>query len=139
MHVVDASVWVSRFVASDAYHADSRRWLGERVANGDLIAVPAVALAEIAGAVARRTGRSELGLRAMSLVRRLPIVRLVSVDMELAVLGAEAAAELGLRGADALYVALARRLNAPLVTWDQEQRVRSQATIAVLAPAEATP
>ena len=139
MHVVDASVWVSRFVASDANHEASRRWLGERVTNGDQIAAPALALAEIAGAVARRTGRSELGSRAMSLVHRLPNVRLVSVDMELAVLGAEAAAELRLRGADALYVALARRLDAPLVTWDQEQRVRSQAAIAVLAPAEATP
>ena len=75
----------------------------------------------------------------MALVHRLPNVRLVPVDVELAVLGAEAAAELGLRGADALYVALARRLDVPLVTWDQEQRVRSQAAIAVLAPAEATP
>ena len=94
-------------------------------------------LAEVAGAVARRTGLSELGTRAVTLVRHLPDARLVPVDAELAQLGARVAAQLRLRGADALYVALARRLGAPLVTWDQEQLERGRQLVTVLNPQEA--
>ena len=94
-----------------------------------------MALVEIAGAVARRTGQT--GLEAASLVERLPITRLVPVDVELARLAAEVAASLQLRGADATYVALAQRLGIPLVTWDEEQRQRGKSAAQVFTPEEA--
>jgi predicted nucleic acid-binding protein len=62
---------------------------------------------------------------------------LVAVDAELSELSATLAADLRMRGADVIYTALARRLGVPLITWDQEQRERSQPTVAVLTPAEA--
>lgn len=132
--MVDASVWVSRFLPADVHHDPSYRWLGQQVVLGEPVAAPLLVLAEVAGAVARRTGLSELGARAVSQMERLPNARLVAVDTELAQLGAQLAAELRLRGADALYVALARRLNIPLVTWDQEQRERGRPLAAVLNP-----
>jgi predicted nucleic acid-binding protein len=134
VYVVDASVWVSWFVPADAHHDPSRRWMSAQVAQGEPIVAPLLVLAEVAGAVARRTGLSALGAHAVSLVRHLPNARLVAVDEELAQLGALVAAQLRLRGADALYVALARRLGIPLVTWDQEQRERGRPLIAVLNP-----
>lgn len=134
MYVVDASVWVSRFLPADVLHDPSYRWLGEQVAQGEPVAAPLLVLAEVAGAVARRAGLSELGVHAASLMQHLPNARLVAVDTELAQLGAQLAAELRLRGADALYVALARRLSIPLVTWDQEQRERGRPLVAVLNP-----
>ena len=85
------------------------------------IVAPALALAEVAGAISRRTGHSSLGTGATASLQRLPSMRLIPVDVELAQLGAELAAGLHLRGADALYVALAHRLGVPLVTWDREQ------------------
>ena len=137
MYVVDASVWVSRFVAADSVHVPSRRWLEQRTDSGDLVAAPALVLAEVAGAVARRTGRSELGSQAMSLVQRLPNIRLVPLDIKLAQLSAKAAADLHIRGADAVYVAVAARLGIPLVTWDLEQLARGKATVDVLTPQHA--
>ena len=108
--------------------------MSAQVVQGEPVAAPLLVLAEVAGAVARRTGVSELGARAVSQMQRLPNARLVPVDTELAQLGAQLAAELRLRGADALYVALARRLSIPLVTWDQEQRERGRPLVAVLNP-----
>jgi predicted nucleic acid-binding protein len=134
LYVVDASVWVSRFLPADVHHDPSHCWLGEQVARGEPIAAPLLVLAEVAGAVARRTGLSELGAHAVSLMQHLPNARLVPVDAELAQLGARVAAQLRLRGADALYVALAHRLDIPLVTWDQEQRERGRPLVAVLNP-----
>jgi predicted nucleic acid-binding protein len=137
LYVVDASVWVSRFLPADVHHGPSYRWLGEQVAQGEPVAAPLLVLAEVAGAVARRTGLSELGAHAVSLMQHLPNARLVTVDAELAQLGAQVAAALRLRGADALYVALARRLGIPLVTWDQEQRERGKYVATALTPQEA--
>ena len=129
MYVVDASVWVSRFVLTDTHHQPSRRWLGRQVAREEIVMIPALALAEVAGAISRRTGRSDLGTRAIASLQRLPSARLIPVDVELAQLGAELAAGLHLRGADALYVAVARRWGVPLVMWGREQRERGQETI----------
>ena len=77
---------------------------------------PTLALAEIAGALARRPSQGALGMRSVSAMLRLPITRLVPVDLELARLGAGTAAHLSMRGADVVYVALAQRLALPLVT-----------------------
>jgi predicted nucleic acid-binding protein len=137
LYVVDTSVWVSRFVPVDIYHQASSTWLEAQVHQGEFIVAPALLLPELAGAVARRTGLSDLGVRAVSLVQRLPNTRLIPVDAELGLLSAGLAAELFLRGADAVYTALARRLGIPLITWDQEQRQRGQAMVRVVTPQEA--
>ena len=54
-------------------------------------------------------------------MQRLLQTRLVPVEADLARRSARIARELKLRGADAVYVALARRLGIPLVTWDRDQ------------------
>lgn len=136
MYVVDASVWVSRFVRADAHHELSRLWLAGLVEEGTAIAAPALLLQEVAGAIARRIGRPELATRALSLLQRLPNIRLVPIEAELAQVAGRFAADLGLRGADAVYVSLAHRLGVPLVTWDKEQRERSAASLDVVTPQE---
>ena len=137
MFVVDASVWVSALVPMDVNHEPSRQWLQHVGDTGQLVVAPALLLAEVAGAVARRTGTPALGLRAVGLVNRLPMSRIVPVDHTLPQLGARMAAEARLRGADAIYVALANRLAIPLVTWDVEQRHRGAVNAVVLSPPEA--
>lgn len=131
---MDASVWVSRFVAGEVKHEASRRWLAGLVDAGTAIAAPAILLPEVAGAIARRTGRPELAMRALSLLQRLPNMRFVSIEAELAERAGRWAAELGLRGADAPYVSLAHRLGIPLVTWDAEQLERSRANVDAVTP-----
>jgi predicted nucleic acid-binding protein len=133
---VDASVWVSRFVDGDVHNEPSREWLAGRVEEGTTVAAPALLLAEVAGAIARRTNRSEFAARALSLMQRFPGIRLVPIDMELGQHAGQLAGDLGLRGADAMYVSLAHRLGVPLVTWDREQQERSATTIDVRTPRE---
>ena len=136
MYVVDASVWVSRFVPGDVNHEPSYHWLEGVVARGDLVAAPALQLVEVAGAISRRTGRPELAAQAVELLEQLPNGRLVTVDALLARLAAGLAGQLHLGGGDALYLALAQRVGFTLVTWDREQLERGGAITPVITPQE---
>jgi predicted nucleic acid-binding protein len=132
--VVDASVVVSRLVPHDVHHQASRRWLTQHVAGGGLVIAPALLLPEVAGAVGRRTGAPGLARRAVQSVLRLPALRLVPVDDGLASRAARLAGQLRVRGADAIYLAVAVGLRLPLVTWDFEQRDRAGRLVEVLVP-----
>jgi len=132
--VVDASVVVSRLVLHDVNHEASRRWLTRHVAGGGLVITPTLLLPEVAGAVARRTGEPRLARRATEAVLRLPGLRLVSVDDVLARTAARLAGRFRVRGADAIYIAVAAELRLPLVTWDIEQRDRGARLVEVLIP-----
>lgn len=134
MTVVDASVWVSRLVPQDVHHAQSRSWLEQYTAAGKLLVAPVLLLPEVAGAVARRTGLSELGQQAIQAILRIPGLHLVTLDGRLGLEAARLAADLRLRGADAVYVAVAHRLRLPLITWDEEQRLRAATAIVVRTP-----
>ena len=136
MHVVDASVWISRFVPTDVHYQSSHKWLGNQVALNDVVVSPAILLAEVGGAIAIRTGNSELGMIVVGLMQRFPNVRLVPVDASLAALSAQLAVTLRLLGADSLYVATALRLGVPLITWDREQRDRSVTSVSAFTPEE---
>ena len=135
MNVVDASVWVSLFVASDVHHAATRAWLAACVYAGTPIVAPSIVLAEIAGAVARRTGLGADGDAAVRLATALPGMRLINIDRRLATHAAALAAALRLRGADAVYVALADLLGVPLATWDAKQVERAGGRVPTTLPA----
>ena len=105
--VVDASVWISRFVPQDVHHAISRRWLEQYLLAGNQVASPTLLLAEVGGAIARRTGQSLAGYAAMRYLLRLPGVQLMYLDDQLSLAAATLAVDVHLRGADAVYVAVA--------------------------------
>jgi predicted nucleic acid-binding protein len=121
MTVTDASLWVSRFLTDDTFHKASHSWLRKTLAAGLTIVAPTHLLAEVAGAVARRTGSSQLGYKIAQQIRRVPTMQLVAIGVDLGEFAAEIASVYRLRGADALYVAVAYQLRMPLVSWDQEQ------------------
>jgi len=118
--VVDASVWVSALVPSDVHHAASRRWLEARLREGTPPVAPVVLLAEVDGAIARRTGDTRLGRQAIDMLLAFPTLRLTPIGDNLGGEAALLAARLRLRGVDAVYVATAVLVGAPLVTWDVE-------------------
>jgi predicted nucleic acid-binding protein len=132
--VVDASVWVSRLVPTDVFSAASRRWLTQQAADGTQWLAPTLMLAEVVGAISRRTGQPALASRALKHLLRLPGLRLVAVDQRLGRAAAELAASARLRGADAIYAALAQHLAVPLVTWDEEIRQRVGSVVTVIQP-----
>ncbi len=137
MFVVDASVWASLFIVDDAHHVATRRWLDQVIDREEAICAPISMLAELGGAVARRLTDSLAGRQAVNAVLQLPNLHLDSVDESLGLLGGQLAVDLRVRGADALYLALAVRLAIPLVTWDRGQRERGSGVVRTLSPEEA--
>jgi predicted nucleic acid-binding protein len=84
---------------------------------------PLIVLAEIAGAISRELrdpmrGRIYIGLLRALPNRRDAISCVSTVDDALADAAAEIAADLELRGMDAIYFATARRYGCTLVTLD---------------------
>ncbi len=134
MKVVDASVWVSRLVPGDVHNKASRDWFERYTSVGGRLVSPVLLLTEVAGAIARRTGKPELAHQAVKRLLNIPSLRLVASDQQLGTAAARLAADLRLRGADAMYVAVAYRLNIPLVTWDREQLERTQNFIVAYTP-----
>ncbi len=132
--VVDASVWVSRLVPQDVHYETSRRWLEDFTGHGGSILGPALVLPEIAGAISRRTGAPKLAHQAVKHLQRLRALRLVAVDRRLGQEASRLAADLGLRGADATYAAIAEQLKIPLLTWDNEHFDKAGKRIDVRTP-----
>ena len=130
--VVDASLWVARLVPQDAFHAAVRAWMDACRAKGVVFLAPALLLAEVAGAISRRTGDPELAQLAVAHLQDMPALRLVEMDRTLLEEAARLAAELGLRGADSTYAAVASRLSLPLATLDADQRARAAPRITIL-------
>ncbi|MGH2558398.1 MAG: PIN domain-containing protein [Thermomicrobiales bacterium] len=95
---------------------------------------PTLVTAEVAGAIARLSGNSEAGHQAAARLRSTYGVELFDLDDEREANGAQLAANLRLRGADAIYVAIAHEVGAPLATWDREQRERASVLIHAFEP-----
>lgn len=129
--VVDASIWVARLVSEDIFYEPVKEWMSTRLEEDDQFLAPSLLLAEIGGAISRRTTPS-LGLKAIEQVQSLPGLQLVEMENLLLQEAAQLAARLGLRGADSTYVAIAARLDLPLMTLDIDQKERAAKRIKVL-------
>jgi len=132
--VVDASVWVSAFLPADAHHGTVLTFLRRIVERGEDVVLPNLALAEIGGAIARRTGDAALAADALALLRRQPLLTIHALDDSLGEAAARLAIDARLRGADAVYVALAARLDATLVTLDREMMQRGASAARLVMP-----
>src|SRR5438093_8660797 len=135
MIVVDASVWVSYMVPQEINHLTSRCWINQYLAGGGQIVAPLLLAVEVGGAVARRSGRSGEARQAVAVIVRLPTMRWIVLDYRLTLAATRLAIDLRLRGADALYVAVAVQFNIPLITWDHEQIDRAGVQLEVRTPA----
>lgn len=122
-------------VVGDAHYARSRAFLEVARERGETLVAPALVIPEVAGAVSRRTESALLARGAVRAMKRLPVLRLVGLDESIVDSAGRLAAKCGLRGADAVYVAVAQRLSARLVTWDRDQTRRASGEIEVGPPA----
>ncbi len=139
MIVVDASVLVSVYWGDDIRHRESRTWLASSVASAESLHAPYLLLAEVAGAITRRTSNAQLAYTVVDQIQSALRVTLHPIEEEIGLLAARLAADLRLHGADATYVALAVHLGAPLLTWDQQQLDRAGQRIPARTPAPKPP
>jgi predicted nucleic acid-binding protein len=135
--VVDASVFVADARPAEPAHTAAKALLRTIAERGMRLHVPMIALAEIAGAIARQTRDPGLALRIVSMYGQWPGIEVASIDDDLGIAAARLCAERYIRGCDALYVALAAARGATLVTLDRQQLERAPETVPTMGPAEA--
>lgn len=134
--VIDASVWVSFYLPQDANHGATVPFIRRCVQNRTPVFAPGLLLVEVGAALARRVDQ-DTARRAVAQLQRLPYLRLASLDTLGVARATRIAIDGRLRGADAVYVALAQRLALPLVSWDNEHQTRAGAYVTVHTPATA--
>jgi predicted nucleic acid-binding protein len=134
MMVADASVVVSYLLKTDPYNIATEIWMDKFILTKQTIVAPTLLLPEVSGPVTRRTKTSSQGQAAINIVLNLPNLRLIYVTRKLAIEAATLAADLELRGADAIYVAIARRFKVPLITWDNDHINKTKGVITAYTP-----
>ena len=98
MIVLDANVWISSLLPADVNKVVSRNWLSRTLAAGDSLITPSIFLAEVTGAVARRTGDRTGGTALLQQIQANAAIQIVEVDLQLAQTAARLASTLALRG-----------------------------------------
>jgi predicted nucleic acid-binding protein len=135
MPVLDASVCVAIFHQADPGHPAAKAWLAAALLADEPIVAPVLLLAEVGGALARAALDDRIPMAVVELLRSRRLLELFPVDEKLAGRAAAFAATLRIRGADAIYVALADQLAIPLITWDRQQLERGGQVVTVRSPA----
>jgi predicted nucleic acid-binding protein len=136
-YTVDASVFANAFNPHEEGHAQSLAILAAIQQGGDPIIVPTLVLPEIASAVARASHDNTGALQYANATAALPHLTLVSLTPATARQAADLAAHHRLRGADAVYLAVARRYGTTLISRDDEQRSRGSAVVTCQTPEDA--
>lgn len=136
--VIDTSVWASRLLPHDSNHQAARTWIDSYILNGGSFVAPMIFVIEVASVIARETlppnNPQADAHKAVSWLYTLPIMRLVPIDQALVDEATDLAADHRIRGADALFVALARQLALPLVTFDKYQLKQPQTLVVTIRP-----
>jgi predicted nucleic acid-binding protein len=136
-YTIDASVFVNAFNPHEDGHAQSLKFLTAIQEQGEPVIVPTLILAEVASAVALASDDRAGALQYAHATAALPHLTLVTLTPAMARQAAELAASHRLRGADAVYLAVARRYGTTLVSRDDEQRTRGSAAATCQTPEEA--
>ena len=134
--VIDTSVWVASFLPDEKHHDDAVSCLGRVVELDIHVALPILALAEIGGAIARRSGSTQTATRIIAFVQAQPWIEFAPIDTALGKAAGQLAIRQRLRGADAIYVALASQREKILITLDQEMLERTPAGVTARTPAD---
>ncbi|MEW6348808.1 MAG: type II toxin-antitoxin system VapC family toxin [Thermodesulfobacteriota bacterium] len=135
MYTIDASVWVNAFDQREPGHLVSREFL-ELVRDRALpIYIPNLALVEVAGAISRTRQVPVPAQAFAAALSRLPHLAIRVVDEACALHALTLAAQHGLRGADAVYAAVALEAGSTLVTLDNEHLKRLVNLMTVFTPA----
>jgi predicted nucleic acid-binding protein len=137
MIIVDTSVWVGTLIERDAHYAESSAWLDYCILRNVNLHFPLLIFPELAGVLAR-SGMSPVDTAGeISKIANRSMIRLHPLDFSSSLLAARVASTSGLKGADAVFVALAAWLDLPLVTWDRQQRERGAEFCRTMTPVEA--
>lgn len=134
MFCVDASVFVSAARQQEVHSEKSERFFKKVVDEKSQIFLPEIVISEVASALMRATHDKESTNAFISALRNVPNFVFTPVDRNLADRSVEIILKTELRGADALYVALAVSYGIPLITLDKEQLSKGKKIAEVREP-----
>lgn len=137
MFTIDASVHVNALSPAETGSLESQLFL-ERVSRHPWpVFSPTLLLVEVAAAIARVFDDAGQGQAVAQAIRGLPGQMWIPLDEILAEEAVRLASEHRLRGADAVYAAVAQRYETTLVTRDRQQLERLGPALPVLTPDQA--
>ena len=136
MYTIDASVHVSALNPAEADSASSRAFLALVQREQMPLFCPTLLLVEVAAAVARALGDADGAVALAASLRGWSNQAFVPLDEALAVRAAGLAAAATLRGADAVYAAVAQQYGTTLVTLDRQQLERLPPLVKTARPAD---
>ncbi len=136
MYTVDASVHISALNPVEAESASSRAFLAQVRQDRSPLYSPTLLAVEVAVALARILGDEERAVALALAVRSLPNQTLAPLDEALADRSVRLAAAASLRGADAVYAAVAQRYGTQLITLDRQQLERLAPLMRTARPAD---
>ncbi len=134
--VIDASVWVSAFVAGDVHHAQADQLLETCLAARTKVIVPEIVLLEVAAGVARILRHDGTGQVAAKKVEQFPGIKILPIHTAFLNKAIIVATRHFLRAADALYVTAARVSKGTLITLDDEMLHRAPTGASISTPAQ---
>lgn len=124
MAVIDASVWVALFHDKDHHHKKAYQIVDKLIDTGESFHVPVLAFTEVGGTIKRLTGQTPTANSVVAKMREM-VSNVHEIDQNLEKVATQIAITAGLRGADAVYVALAMEESEPLITFDEQQRAKA--------------
>ena len=137
LYTIDASVFVSAFNSYETDHKESHYLLERLQALRVSLIEPTLLLPELAATLSRIYRDEEMALDFSDGIRNLANLSLVPLDESLTELTVNVAARHRLRGSDSVYVAVAHKYGATLVTPDREQFTRGSEVVPTQTPSEA--
>lgn len=135
MPIIDASVYVALANEADRYHDRCFTWFESCLREQHTISAPELLLVEVAASIRRLTGSTQIARRVLSELQESELIELYPLTATRSEAAADLAASTGVRGADAIYLALATELGEPLITLDRQQLDRGKVVTDVKRPA----
>ena len=137
MYTIDASVHVSALSPAEASSTTSQAFLALIQRQQTSLFCPTLLLVEVAAAVGRAIGNADRAIELAIALRGWPNQTLVPLDEALAEHAVALSANTRLRGADAVYAAVAQQYGTTLVTLDRRQLERLPPLVRTVHPGDA--
>src|SRR5579864_1469575 len=132
--VADASVWVSWLSPLESNYSSSNTWMERFNASRGQFVAPSFLQIEIAASISRKTGQITKALAAVEALNSIDTMQVLPLDASLVQTATDVAINLQMRAGDAIYVALARQMNIPLISWDKDQLSKASRFITTYTP-----
>ena len=131
---IDANVWVGALDERDPASKTCRACLLKAAQKSACLYSPLLLPVEVAATIGRKTRDARQGKQAAEWVRRFPGHMWQPLSEALAATAERFAADCFLRGADAIYVAVAHLSDSVLLTYDTEVIERAVRVVSIMNP-----